>query len=565
MSNDKIILDQILHAKKAQQASKMKDSDYFELFCADEILKDFDLSFEEIAEGIVDGSDDGGFDSIYTFVNGDLITDDTDLSKFKKDVSVELFFIQSKITGGFAESAIEKFIYSSSQLLNLSKTAKKLKTEFNEDVIERVTLFRNAYKQLAAKFPKVTIRYVYACKGDTPNAKVLAKVDELIACVKKLITDAEVKFNAFGARNLLDLARRSPDSTYKITVSENPISSSNDGGFIALVGLLDYKKFISDQNGRLRKNLFEANVRDYQGDVIVNEQIYGTLKNKGKEDFWWLNNGITIVSSRATQAGKEITIENPCVVNGLQTSHEIFKYFDDNKGSSDSRNVLVRIVVPTAEESRDRIIRSTNSQTAIPQTSLRATDSIHRDIEDFLRSKGTYYDRRKNFYKNEGHSIDQIIGIGQLAQAVMAILLQKPSEARARPSSLINDDKVYKQVFSKKYDINVYYVCTKLVKLVDDYLKSCKDIQENRHRNNIKYHMAMLLASRLTKKAAPKDYDLASIDLGKASDQLLKEVMTTVYGIYQSLGSTDKVAKGSAFAKAVAEKLVNSAKLSKTH
>ena len=59
-------------------------------------------------------------------------------------------------------------------------------------------------------------------------------------------------------------------------------------------------------------------------------------------------------------------------------------------------------MVPTEDESRDRIIKATNSQTVVPPSSLRATQRIHRDIEEYLQQKGLFYDRRKNHYKNEG-------------------------------------------------------------------------------------------------------------------------------------------------------------------
>jgi len=54
----------------------------------------------------------------------------------------------------------------------------------------------------------------------------------------------------------------------------------------------------------------------------------------------------------------------------------------------DERSILVRVIVTEDAESRDRIIRATNSQTDIPSASLRATDKIHRDIEDFFATRG---------------------------------------------------------------------------------------------------------------------------------------------------------------------------------
>ena len=58
------------------------------------------------------------------------------------------------------------------------------------------------------------------------------------------------------------------------------------------------------------------------------------------------------------------------------------------------------IIVPDNEESRDQIIFATNNQTNIPKATLRVTDPIHLQIEMYFKSRGLFYDRRKNYYKN---------------------------------------------------------------------------------------------------------------------------------------------------------------------
>ncbi|WP_397311288.1 AIPR family protein [Paenibacillus ihbetae] len=95
--------------------------------------------------------------------------------------------------------------------------------------------------------------------------------------------------------------------------------SSSGQVFIALVNLGDYYKFITDENRNLIKYIFESNVRDYQGKTTVNNEIQETLeKSESSEEFWWLNNGVTIIATEASApGGKEITITNPEIVNGL--------------------------------------------------------------------------------------------------------------------------------------------------------------------------------------------------------------------------------------------------------
>jgi hypothetical protein len=51
-SNDVIILDETLEQKRLELAPELTPSDYFEIFTAEQILKDFDLSYDEITSGI---------------------------------------------------------------------------------------------------------------------------------------------------------------------------------------------------------------------------------------------------------------------------------------------------------------------------------------------------------------------------------------------------------------------------------------------------------------------------------------------------------------------------------
>jgi hypothetical protein len=257
-----------------------------------------------------------------------------------------------------------------------------------------------------------------------------------------------VKIAFIGAQDLLELAQKVTNNEFPLSLAENPISNTTDKVFLVLVKLSDYYKFITNENGELIKHILEANVRDYQGNITVNQDIQDSLSNPSVEDFWWLNNGVTVIASNAMLiTGKEMMITDPEIVNGLQTSTEIYRYFTQNpdKLQEDKRALLLRIIVPTADESRDRIIFATNNQTAIQKSSLRATDIIHRQIEMYFRSKDLYYDRRKNYYKNTGIKAAKIISVPFLSQCLIAVLLQSPNDSRARPSTLLTDDERYEK------------------------------------------------------------------------------------------------------------------------
>lgn len=553
--NDRIILDEILKQRQAEVDPNATASEFFELFTAEQLLKDYDLSYDEIDSGLVGAGGDGGIDAIYVLVNGELVQEDPEYSHLKKNITLDLVMMQAKTSAGFQETPIERFLTASEDILDLSKAPTSLSNTYNESLVEAITVFRTVHNQLAAKFPTFRIRYYYASKGDKPDANIKKKVEKLEAAVHRHFPSSEFSFTFLGASELLGLARRAPQTTHTLPLAENPISSAGQVGFVCLVRLRDYYGFISDGSGELRRSIFEANVRDYQGRTEVNDDIQYSLQEPHEEDFWWLNNGITVLASKASQSGKALTIEDPQVVNGLQTSTEIFNYCKKFKAVSDDRKILVRIIVPSEAESRDRIIKATNSQTAVQQASLRATDKVHRDIEEFLRPRGLFYDRRKNYYKNEGKPRDKIVGIPHLAQAVMSILLQRPDAARARPSSLLKKDEDYGKVFSESHQIDMYYICAEIMHRVEDYLRLPATGLTSKDRNNLRFYIAMHVAAKLTGKVTPSSSDLARGGLSNLTPILIKQSTDLVQAEYKTLGGTDQVAKGNQLVAAIKHRL----------
>lgn len=546
--NAQVILDDVLAQFHAERAPEMEPSKYFEVFCAEQLLKDYDLSYDEIEAGIVDGEHDGGVDSIFAFVNGELVTEDFDTTPFKKDVRIELFIIQSKTSSNYSESALDKLISVTRNLLDLSKDPDHL-TQFNEQVREKLKQFRTAYRGLAAKFPHLSITYLLA--GKRPNVAIPSnfktKANELTDAARAHFKNAEIYVEILGAADLMELARRQPKTVFELRCRK---SLSCDDGAIVLCKLSDFNSFLRDDKNNVRKNLFESNVRDFQGATEVNAAIRKTLDDGGAPDFWWLNNGVTILSSRISITGDVASIADPQIVNGLQTSTQIANHFDAPEESTDERSVMIKIVSSEDEEVRDKIIKATNSQNAVQPATLRATDKIQRDIEATLKALGLFYDRRKNYYKNEGKPADKIVSIPLLAQVLMSILLGRPDDARARPSSLIKDDKTYLELFSEDLPIHLYSFASLLIKRVEAHLKTL-DALTAQGRNNLRFYVAAYIAWLLAGTPDPTADNISKIDPAEITPDLLKDATSVVVGEYENLGANDQVAKGPELKKAI--------------
>ncbi|WP_148208497.1 AIPR family protein [Solidesulfovibrio magneticus] len=552
-ANDLILLNQLLDLRLSEIGQGLTEEEFFEIFSAEQVLKDDDLSYEELSAGVVDGGGDGGIDSLFFFVNNVPFYDEMDVGVLKRGARLRLVLIQSKSSEGFTEVAIEKLISSARDFFDLNKKIEDLSVVYNKDVIGKVANFRNTYFALVSKFPEVHIYYAYATKGVDIHPDVERKVSVLKETIESLLSPVSFSFGFFKASDLLLSSRKSPPTTLTLKLAENPISTSQEG-FVALVSLGDYLNFITDENGHLRAYLFEGNVRDYQGKTEVNGEIRRTVESVTAEDFWWLNNGVSIICSKASSGSKTLTIEDPEIVNGLQTSREIYNALQGKDLEKERRNILVRVLTPQNQESRDHIIKATNSQTPIPASSLRATDKIHRDIEDFLYSRGYYYDRRKNYYKNIGKPLKKIFGIPFVAQSVMACALSEPANARARPSSLIKKDEAYSRIFNSQYPLEIYLICPIIVQSISDIIRQCDVVDYRVHANNILFYVSALWALRHSGVPSPRISQIAHLDIEQVRAETVLPVIDIVWREYIRLGGNDQIAKGTELASVLIEK-----------
>jgi hypothetical protein len=552
--NDLVILNEILETQRRALEPSLTPAEYFEIFVAELVLRDFaELNGEEVRSGIVAGTLDGGIDSIHLFVNGLLIEEDTVLPNFKKSISIDLVIAQAKTDNGFGETPVDKLTNASTDLLDTSKDLSKLTSIYNPELLSAAQRFITTYKQLAIKRPALSVHYFYASKGEEVHPNVRRKASNLERMIVERFPNTKCEFRFLGARSLLELAYKTPPQRLELPCLE--ILPAGRASYICTVALSDYVKFITDEHNQLLIRIFESNVRDYQGSTEVNDAIHTTLAEpREDEDFWWLNNGITIVATEASVVGKTLTIDDPQIVNGLQTSREMYEVFGDQK-KKDERRVLVRVIAAVQAETRDRIITATNSQNYIPPSSLRATETVHRDIEEFFKTHGLYYDRRKNFYKNQGKSSESIVNIPSLAQSVMAIVLQKPDYARARPSSLLKDDDDYHKIFAAAYSPHLYLFCAKVTKEVDRALRAASTTLSRKDQNNIRFYVAMVVAAKMARTPKPSIDALTKLVDTTINPKLVETATNEVYGLYRELGGTDQLAKGPDLASKLKERL----------
>ncbi len=547
--NAQILLENLIEQEFKNNDNYSNISDYFEFFSASQILKNQGLSDDEVDNGIVGKGLDGGCDSIYLFLDNLLITPDVvEHISAPKDSILEMIIIQSKKNTSFGEDAVMKWKTISGNLLDLSKTTTDFTARYNADVLEAFTTFRDTYTRLITSRVKLKFRFYYATLASELHPNVIQQAEELKDTIKGLFPNAVVEVTFVDSDTLFDMYNAVIENRVNLKFADIPISP-NQKNYIALVDLKSYFNFIVNDEGDVRKSFFDSNVRDYQGKNNVNSSISETLRRADDNDFWWLNNGVTVLASEATLVNnRELQIVNPEIVNGLQTSMEIYNYFSENREAleSEKRSILLRIIVPDNEESRDQIIFATNNQTNIPKATLRVTDSIHLQIEMYFKSRGLFYDRRKNYYKNHGRKPAEIVGVSFLAQCLITIFLKKPDYARARPSTLLNDEKTYNELYEKNNDLEVFYRVASLGKKIQKNVRSGSDYSSAEKSDILYYVLYAVIANVLGKKNITPA-DIKNLDMDSVTDTLIEDIRNRVYEIYKLHGGNGRVAKSAEF------------------
>ena len=152
--NDLIILESILEQMKIPGLSYEEN---FELFSFEQILKGYDLSYDEMFNGKVGDKYEIGF---FNFVNDELLEEYDDLSDVKKP-SVTSYLILAKTT------------YSEEYMDYVSKIIKYI-FDFSSDISD-IKIFRDAYLKLVPH--ELMINIILVNKEIEASDFILQKID----------------------------------------------------------------------------------------------------------------------------------------------------------------------------------------------------------------------------------------------------------------------------------------------------------------------------------------------------------------------------------------------------
>ncbi len=557
MENNEVKIFNAILENFKEEYNISKKIDAFNIFVPFQVCKNKMISVEDAIESCVDGGNDGGIDNILIFVNDILIKTKEDYEKLNITRSpqniLDIYIMQNKKVNGFSPDTLNKLYITFQNIFNDNFKDSDLEKNYNLELIEQIILLRRIITDIPNFYTeKISVNFIYSTTAQNIDLSkhVLNSQEILCEMMKSNMCIDNVNFIYNGIKELKKLYDSGFSTSVQLRVKDmisDTYVDDNNEACIILSTIDDYYDFLSSENNELKEYLFEANIRDFQEKSNeVNEGILNTLDEKGNIDFWWLNNGITILVEDLEIKPKSLILTMPRIVNGLQTSYCIY----ENKKSTpplfkshDDRCVLIKVIKTSNEKIMEKIIFATNNQTPINTADLIANEPVQKDIEEYFKNKGYFYERRDNFYKRKREiNPRKIISKSTLFQCAMAVIEKSPSIARNNPRTIIYESN-YKALFNKNIDVDIYFNIYNVYEKLLDYIKN---ISKEEDPLNIKYGTSIvsfklhLLLISIILALGNKDYnteDLRNINIEnenvvfKKATKILEIILDEAYDI----------------------------------
>ncbi|QRM31343.1 AIPR family protein [Microvirga sp. VF16] len=228
------------------------------------------------------------------------------------------------------------------------------------------------------------------------------------------------------------------------------VVEANRKGIVTRVALKELYDFVCDENGSFDERLIEQNVRYFLGhDNDVNREIRATLIGGNASDFWFLNNGLTIVCDQviAVENGcHPLTLVNPQIVNGGQTAHVVHHVGAETLIALNEGSLPIKIIQTSDTDFIERVALASNTQSRIFGRDLRANDHIQTRLASSISDHGYFYRRKRGEKGPFGLKIIDALRAGQL---ILAFICAEPTKSKT------NSNDIFGDLYSLAFDPNV--------------------------------------------------------------------------------------------------------------
>jgi hypothetical protein len=197
---------------------------------------------------------------------------------------------------------------------------------------------------------------------------------------------------------------------------------------------------------------------------LIGYQIEQTLKEEPSNQMLFLNNGLTMSGTRVAVESEKITIFDPQIVNGCQTSWSIFSAYTDMKEekNKNKNEVLIKLVETQNEKIIAKLTETTNKQNPITSRDLHSNDEVQISIEkqfaEHINGKKIFYDHKEGHWNEKkrlndihtyhtGNNQYRIVNNKHCGQIYLC-LLGKHHLAKTFKKAIFGEDEYYKTIFN---------------------------------------------------------------------------------------------------------------------
>lgn len=468
-----------------------------------------------------------GLDGIAIILNNQLITDlslATSIFKNNDKVKTKFVFIQAKTSENFKSAEIGTFIRGVKHFFEPQNIRPK-----TNDMIENLIQIKDfIYDQAIEQSDKPELYMYYVCCGvwNTGN-----NLTNQLNTEKRYFDDtrdfSSVNIFPYDSDNIINMYREMRRKISRTFYMDKKMSFYKIPGVkVAYFGLIKCKDIVNllkDDRGEMFSNIFEDNVRDFQGYNAVNEEIKQTILDKEEqEQFSVLNNGITIIAKSIETEGDAIKLFDYQIVNGCQTSRVIF---DNSEKLSDTSSVLARIIQVENDDILDKIVYTSNRQTEVKYEAFSSATAFHKRLQEYYNSipldpaeYKLHYERRSKQYDLDCN-IDKnsVITLAGQTFAYIAMFFNEPHSVNRYYGEVL---EAYKnKIYCDDDEPEAYYVSALYFYAIDRIAKKC--IYSYKNLRKYKYHICCAMRALL---CDAKVYSGNSKDLKKQASILLGEI-----------------------------------------
>jgi len=528
-----IIKAKMTNFRKIHELDSAKDSFVFECFANEVILNNHQPGGNSISDELIEsinvgGFDDMGLDGICIKLNGILVyslEDARDIIETHKTAEIEFIFVQSKFKDKFDSGEYAKFANGVVDFLG-DEHYQPMNEKLHEWLKIKEYLISDDIMLLWNTNPKIRLYYVVmGTWNESPHIIAISK--KLKDDVANMNTYGDIFINYIDTERFKKMCDDNDNQfssviniidTFSLTAVNNVDNSS-----IILCTATELMKLLVTEDGVLRKGLFNDNVRDYQGETAINQDIYHTIKTD-PESFVLMNNGVTIICSEIVSGNRKVTVRNPRIVNGCQTCSVLYNAY---RAGIDISNIVLsgKIISTSNSEITNKVIRGTNRQNIVYDEAFECTRDFHKQLEELFAviSDGQqrdkiYYERRsKQYSNNPSIKSSQRISFRTLIQSFVSVFLNEPHMGHKHESRLLQEYKG--KIFIDTQSKLPYYVAALIFTKIEQYLK-----KERSYKHIKTYKAQIVMVFRIL--AGGYEYD---INNEKNIDSYCQRLLEKIY------------------------------------